>query len=412
MPKLFSRKIFDIIPPEKIEEKISPEIRIKEGIPFQPRPKKPLKIFFLLIIFLLILGGVFSYFAFQKAEIIIWPKTQEFSLEEKVIIDVEAKEVEFSTNTIPGDIIKEKQRTTQEFPSSGKGLREAKAEGIIRVYNNYHLSQPLVANTRFQPPLERILYFRTTRRITVPAKSYVDIEVVADKPGEEYNIGPSTFSVPGLAGLSQYYSVYGKSFEPMKGGFKGEAPEVTQQDLEKAENILEEKLLTSIKMSLEDKVAEDVIILEEASKKDFSAPTFSAKAGDEKTSFVAEEELSFIALTFKKSDLENLAKEYILSQISKDQKMDLKSLKISYSSETVSIDKGKMTLNLNFSAKVYFEILEDYIKEGLAGKLLPEARDSLTNDPRITKLEINLWPFWAKRIPQDTEKIKIEQRID
>ena len=412
MFKSSSRKIFDIIPPEKIERKISPKIRIGEKGLFQPRPRKSLKIFFGAIIFLLIFGGVFSYFTFQKAEIIIWPKTQEVSFEEKITVDSKIEEVEFSINTIPGDILREEQRTTQEFSSSGKSLREIKAEGIIRVYNNYHLTQILVANTRFQPPLERVLYFRTTRRITIPAKSYVDVEVIADKAGEEYNIGPSTFSVPGLAGLPQYTFVYGKSFESMKRGLKSEVPEVIQQDFEKAENVLKEKLLTAAKLSLKNKVSEEVIVLEKASKKDFLAPIFSAKAGEEKTSFVGEGELSFTALTFKKSDLEDFIKEYILSQISKDQKIHLESLKISYLPETVNIDQGKMILSLKFSAKIYFKILDYDLKKELTEKLLSKAKEFLTNDPRIAKLEISLWPFWIKKVPQDIEKIKIKQVID
>ncbi|OGZ17402.1 MAG: hypothetical protein A2Z78_00635 [Candidatus Nealsonbacteria bacterium RBG_13_36_15] len=408
MPNLYSQKIFDIIPPERI--KISPKMEIKKKESFQPRFGKFFKIFLGIII--LTFGGLFFYFVSQKTEIIIWPETQKVSFEEKITVDLETGEVKLATNTIPGNIIKEEQSVTQEFSSSGKGLKETKAEGTIRVYNNYHLNQTLVANTRFQPPSERVLYFRTTRQITVPAKSYIDVEVVADKPGEEYNIGPSTFSVPGLAGLPQYTFVYGKSSQSMGGGSKGDMPEVTQQDLEKAENALEEKLLTAVNNSLKDKISEDVIILEEATKKDFSESVFSAKAGEGKTSFSGEKRLSFTALFFKNSDLERFAKEYILSQISKDQEINLKSLKVNYSLGAADVESGKIILNLNCSADVYFKIEENDFKRELAGNLLPEAQNFLNNDPRINKFKLDLRPFWINRIPQNVERIKIKQEIN
>ena len=418
--KSFSRKIFDIIPPEKIKEKTYLEIGIKNEGFFQSRSGKSLKVIFGVIIFLLILGGIFSHFIFQKAEIRIWPKTQEVNFEEKVTVDSKIKEVEFSTNTIPGGIFLKEQKIHQEFFSSGKSLREKKAEGTIRVYNAYStFSQVLVTTTRFVSANGRL--FRSLERVIIPGGTYkggnlqpgfLDVNVRADQPGEEYNIDPSTFSIPGFAGTPRYTAFYGKSFEPMKGGYKGEVSEVTQQDLERAETTLKEKLLTAVKLSLENKISKRIIVLEEFSKKDFSTPIFSAKAGEEKTSFMGEGKLSFTALTFKKLDLEDFAKEYILSQISKYQKIYLESLRVSYSLETIDVNRGKMALAINFSAKIYFKILEDDFKKEIAGKLLSEAKDFLANDPRIAKLEIDFWPFWIKKIPKDVEKIIIRQEID
>lgn len=420
MFKPSSQKIFDIIPPEKMEGKAFSGKKTRDRKYLQPRPRKSLKIFFLAFIFFLVLGGIFSYFTLQKAEITIWPKTQEVNFEERVIINSETEEVEFLTNTIPGDIFKKEQTIVQEFFSSGKGLREIKAEGIIRVYNVYSTSpQVLVATTRFISANGEL--FRSLERVTIPGGIYKggklepgfrDIKIRADQPGEEYNIGPSTFSIPGFAGTVRYTAFYGKSFEPMERGFKGEVPEVTQKDLNKAENILREKLLTAVKISLENKVSEEIIILDEASTKDFSTPVFSANVGDEKTSFVGEGGLSFTALTFKQSDLENFTKEYILSQISKDQKIHLESLRINYFFQGFNTRQGQMTLRLNSSAKIYFGISDDYLKKELAGRLVPEAKEFLTNDPRITKSDINLWPFWTRRVPQDTHKIEIKQEID
>jgi hypothetical protein len=416
MPESSSQKIFDIVPPERIEKKIPFRKEVRKREPRQPRSKLPLKIFFIIIL-LLFFGIVTSHFIFQKAEIVIWPKTQTGSFEEKVTVDLKANQVNLSTNTIPGAILEGEERISQESLSSGRTIKETKAEGTIRVYNAYSTSaQVLVATTRFVSADGKL--FRSLERVVIPGGTYkggelqpgfIDIRVRADRPGEDYNIGPSTFSIPGFAGTARYTAFYGKSSDPMKGGFRGETLEITEKDLEKAENTLKDKLLEAVRISLKNRASEEIIILEEASEKEFSAFVFSAKAGEERDSFVGEGKLSFKALAFKRLDLENFAKDYIASQLAKDQKLDLKSLKIDYFSEGVNLEQGKMVLNLEISAKTYFEILEKDLKAELAGKSLSEAEKVLTKDPRITKAEISLWPFWLKKIPQAEKKIKIEQ---
>lgn len=420
MPKLSSQKVFDIIPPEKIGEKIQFKKEINRKRDFRSEPKRLFPKMFLTFILFLIMGGIYSYFAFQKAEIIIWPKTQQVKFEAKITVDSKIDKIDLTANILPGNILSGKQKAVKEFFASGKTVKEIKAEGVIRVYNAYSTSsQVLVATTRFVSADGKL--FRSVERVMIPGGTYqggklqpgsLDVRVRADQPGKDYNIGPSTFSIPGFAGTVRYTAFYGKSSDPMTGGFRGEAYQIIQQDIDKAENVLKENLLKAVETYLKSRVSEEIIILEKAMSKEFSIPVFSVKAGDEKESFVGEGQLSFISLTFKKSDSENFAKEYIASQTSKDQKLDSNSLKINYSIETIDIEKGKMILNLDISAKVYFEILEKDLTEEVAGKQLSEAEEFLTQDPRISKLEINLWPFWVKRVPQAGEKVRIEQRID
>lgn len=101
MPKIPSQKILDIIPPPKIEEKIQLKRERKPPQPYQRLSSKRI----LVIIFLLILGGLSFYFIFRKAEIIIWPVTQEENFKEKITVDLKADQVDLSTNTIPGNIL-------------------------------------------------------------------------------------------------------------------------------------------------------------------------------------------------------------------------------------------------------------------------------------------------------------------
>lgn len=101
-----------------------------------------------------------------------------------------------------------------------------KASGTITAFNEYGSeSQLLIASTRFLSSNGKI--FRTTKDIYIPGAniiddeiipSSIDVEVMADYWGSEYNIGPSDFTIPGFKGTVKYVSLYGKSDTAMSGG--------------------------------------------------------------------------------------------------------------------------------------------------------------------------------------------------
>lgn len=416
-----AKKIFDIsLPKEREEKKIKgfslkkkPEFKLS---PFKVRLKKSL----ILIPLVLIIAGILAYFTLSQAEIEIWPETEMATFETKLTVDEKVKNINLISNLIPGISFQEEKTFSQEFAATGKKLIEETAEGVIRVYNNYHSPQTLIKYTRFQPPLEKILYFCTKETVVVPAKSERDVKVFACKeggkylpaPGEEYNIKPSTFAVPGLAGSAQYTFVYGKSFQPMTGGLKKETSEVTQEDLQKAQDLLKEKATKEIEDILKTKIPPDFITLEGAVKTEILETFSLAQVGAELEKFTFQVKARAKIISFKKEDLENFSKEFIISKIPTDKKLNQKSLKINYLPETINLEAGEIALSLNLEAKIYSEIAETSLKQGLAGKSLAEAQLLLQNQPEIKLTKVKLWPFWVKKVPQELEKIKLKIHID
>lgn len=431
-----AQKIFDILPPKKrgkepsvigIEEKKIEEI--SKGEEIQPSIEKPKLEFYLLggknilifILFISILVGIIFHFALSKAEIGIWPEAEIKTLKTKVTVSKEAKEIDLSNNVIPGEMISAEKTVAEEFPSSGKEMVEKKAEGVIRIYNNYNLSQTLVQNTRFQPPLEEFQnplekgenpWFRTQEKIIVPSKGYKDVRVKAEAAGEKYNIGPATFSIPGLAGAPQYTFVYGKSFEAMTGGLKKEVSQVTESDLESARKTLEEKALKEITTDLKNKISSEFDFLEGAVQTKILESFSLILAGAESEKFNFRVKAKAETLTFKKEDLKKFVDEVFLSQISEDQKVYQPTLKIDYSPEKIQSEENKIILNLEISAKIYSEIDEDSLKKGLAGKSTKEAQLLLEDQPKIIKTQVKIFPFWLKNLPSNVEKIKIKLNLD
>jgi len=408
MPK----KVIDIFPP-------SPTRNLKEKIFSFPQKSKKFwsKKRTLPLLFLIILVSALSlvHFAFSKVTIDIWPETQILEFEEKISANIEKKDNNDSvlSKTIPAEIIDTGEIiASQSFPSSGRESKEGKAQGKITIYNNYRLSQYLVVNTRFQAPSDNVIYFRSAKAVTIPAKGTIEIDVIADRPGEEYNIEPATFSIPGLLGLPQYTSIYAKSFSKMEGGFKGEISKVEKEDLERAKNVLIEKLFSEARESLKIKGGTEYILLDDALEKEIVNTSSSPEAGAEAESFIFQAKVKMKALAFKKSDLEDFAKEFIKSKMGEGQKIKEDSVVIDYSPESVNLNIGKIDLKLRFSAKVYSDIDVDSLKKVVVNKSLTDAKSILEKQTQVKQVEINAWPFWVKNVPENGNRIDIKLTID
>jgi len=430
------KKIFDIFPPETSPATFRPEEFQAPKLPSRKhlRGKKSL----ILVVGILILTGIFAYFLLPRAQIEIWPETQTLNFKEKVEVSSQVIQPNpgfwLKRGAIPGKVFYNQKSSSQEFLSSGKLIKKEKAGGIIRVYNAYSTSSRVLIPSRFISA-DGKLFWSLKKEVIPGAKykegnlipGYADIEVQAAEVGEDYNIKPSTFALPALAGSPLYTTIYGKSFSPMTGGFKGEVSQVTQEDLERAENILATNLFEEGSKALENELqsnknSSDFILLDEAQSQEIVEGSSSANPGDEVEAFNFQVKVGSKALVFKKSDLEDFSKEFILSQVPQNdlepnifwlnKKIHNKSLKIDFRPESIDLKSEKIVLNLDITAKIYSDINEISLKKALFGKPLEETRILLEDQPQVAKVQVKFWPFWVKRITQNMGRIKIKLNVD
>ena len=112
---------------------------------------------------------------------------------------------------------------------------------------------------------------------TVTPGSIISV-VYADRPGAEYNIGPTQFTIPGFEGTPKFNDFYATSGKPMTGGIIGPAKVVTEKDFTKAQEELTAKVKDEILKSLKDRGGELKILDAIAIKLD--APEVNAKVGE------------------------------------------------------------------------------------------------------------------------------------
>ncbi len=402
MPK----KFFDILPP-KSEAKVKKERNV---LVYQEKKAKAINFKFWLILIILVSVGIFSYSHLPRAKVEIWPKVENINFKTEVKIAQTAKETE--QETLPGEFIEEEKESSMEFPSSGVIEKQDFAQGKIKVHNETKKSVTLIKNTHFLSDEGK--QFHSLKEITIPAEGYLDgVDVVADGAGEEYNIGPSKFSVPNLRKYSSdlFYNIWAESLEVMKGGFVGKSAKVTEGDLKNAENALLEKLLSSGKDSLKAKVGEDSILLDDLLKLEVIEKFPLTKAGQEIKSFVFKAKIKSTGFIFKKADLEKFAEDYIYSQIEAGKKIVDKSLNLNYSVKERDLEQGKIVLSLEISAQIFSDPDNQILIEKIKGKSAVEAEYFLEKEDEISKAKIELWPFWVKKVPQNNEKIEFKLEI-
>ena len=417
MPK----KIIDISPPlgAKPQQVKPPKIKVEKKR--EKRGKKPrLSIRWkILIIFLIIFGGIIFMTSQSRLALKIQPYLEALSFEETFEVRVEAESIGLAEKIIPGRFFEEDIEKWEQFKSSGVSQETGKAQGEIRVYNSHSPPTPITlrAGTRFLSS-DNGKIFRCPEKIYLPAAkisqgkvvpSSVEVNVEAQEVGEDYNIGPSKFSLPGLAGDPLYYTIYAESQSPMTGGFIKEVKIVSTQDIANAQDSLLRILFREAKDSLRNKIPEDFVLLERAISEEESDIDCLQKPGGEYAEFSCQGNIKIKGLGFKLSDLKALAREFVAKIISPSEKLVEGSLNFEYLGQNLVLEKGKMILDLKIEGATYKDILIETLREQVEGKSKEEIKEIILNNyPQIESTSIKFWPFWIKKAPKTSERIKIE----
>jgi hypothetical protein len=391
-----------------LEERVFSEVE-------KPAGSKWSKLFISFIIIALIVAGLVSYLVLPNAEISITPKTETIAFDLLVIGSKDISRIDETLNQIPLQEVEVTKTKSRVFATTGEKEINEKARGYITIYNEYSSSpQTLVATTRFESSDGKV--FRIPKSVTVPGAkieegkiiaSTLKVEAVADQPGEDYNIGPSNFTIPGFKGTPKFAGFYGKSTDSMTGGYVGKVKIVLAKDLEKAESTLVRELKKEVKQALEGQIPTDLRIIEDGLKEEIVKISSNFEEGDKTDKFTLEVEASMRALLFKEEDLKNLVDLNLISRVSENKSPLKETQKITWDKPVIDWSKGEVSFSLNIEEDVAWQIDIQSLKENLAGQSEVEVRKYLADQPEIEKAKVSFWPFWVKKMPSQEKKIKV-----
>ena len=360
-------------------------------------------IIFVILAILLVLGV--TYLALSKVTITLTPSDEQIAHNFTLTIATSATSTEL---TMPGKILSDTIETSQEFfVEEGKTV-DAQAEGSITIFNNRDQSQTLVATTRFLTP-DNIL-FRLKDRVTVPARSQIQAKVSADQIGASGNVGPTTFTIPGLSESLQKL-VYAESTSAMLGGTR-QIGVLTTQDIERAEAEL-------IKNNSSQKMTEFISQLEDESLTlidtliTTSDLSYNKELGEEVDSFDLSVKLNIAAVFAQREQILELAKNKLEeSQGPKGEFINVDPSSLKYELIQIDSDKSEAQVKVEISGLTTFDPDKDiFDKNLLVGFTEDDLKLYFSQFESIESIQVEFSPFWVKKVPilKDHIYIQIEE---
>jgi len=426
-----ARKIYDIKPPKvtkKAEKDVKDFLKIqtssgsRRGAVSRQEPQRkkqsirqPIAIGVVVVV-LFVCGYLF--FKLPKADITIWPKVEVLSFNQTITADKSTDAINLENSAIPAKYFEVTKTNSEDFPATGNASNEGRATGSIVVYNKSDPVKPLTfkEGTHFMSDSGKI--FITYQKVVVPAgkksgskitPGSVQINVEAVEGGNDYNIPPSNFSIPGLKGTSYYYTVYATSSADMSGGYAGKVKKITADDIQTAKDTLSQKTKSDVVADLRNEIPDDYIVLDSAVFSEIISASTEAKVGTVVDNFNYQVVAKSSTLAFKKADIDEFAKKYIISQMPEGRTL-VKNPEITYSTGLVDVSEGRATLNLDFSSGTYQSIDKNSTGLSLLGKNISQIEQTINSSmgENVSKVDVKFWPFWVKAAPKSQKAVNIE----
>lgn len=374
------------------------------------------------IILVIFLSGVVFYFSFSKLTVSLSLKGE--TLNNNLLLKVAGQPAAASSsaaglssiatsapllddsldprNEVSGQIRVIKSSVSQDYPATGETYIGDEIVGRVRIINNYSRSQALVATTRLLTPDNKL--FRIKEAVTVPAGGEVEVEIYADSPSASLAIGPTNFTIPGLwVGLQD--QIYAKNNEAFVYTTKVRK-HVNASDLELAARDINERLMQAVRTEAERELGDSWLY------QAIESPLVSidAKIGDQVEKFSAKAEASFVAVSFNKEQIAQLAQAKLNLLIPAEKELaEFRPENISYSLENYDAENNLATIKAGFSAAMILKQDARFIdSRQLVNLTADQIGTYLRDKPEIKEYELHFSPSFIKKAPGLADRIKIE----
>ena len=398
------RTLNDIIPPSRRKETGSltnSSGREPLNLSADKPPKFPYMTLGIVALVVAVSIGALFYFSAAKVEVI--PATVSAAVQSSFTANK-------SSGSLPFEIITAQKIASQGVKSSGSKTVNSSASGTITVYNMQAKAQKLIASTRFATSAG--LIFRIRSAITIPGGTAakpgsVTAKVYADKTGSSYNVGPTSFSIPGFAGTPQETMVYARSTSAMAGGASGSVPIVDSAIEEQARSALKAALAPDLLESIKTQIPSGYVLVPGAITTTYESMDSSPSSA---TGMVEiKEQGTITAIIFPNSEFAKGIAYSVAGLGYQGEPLMLSSADnlLLASSNIPDANDETFSFTLAGTAELIYTVDKNRISAAVAGKTRSAAEVALTNYPEVKRAAIILRPFWRKTFPQDPSSISV-----
>jgi hypothetical protein len=320
----------------------------------------------------------------------------------------------FSQGVVSSIAQEEKKDVSVEFTATGQKDVGQKATGTMQLTRTSVSSNPITvpAGTSFSASG---LTFVSTESATLDGTTIgpggivqdsATVGVVATSAGDQYNLSSRSYQ-SSVGGFSSQGSA-------MTGGTSKIAKVVSADDIERAQGQLIGQSTDQEKAALKKKFTNGEIVIDSSFTVDrggaVSSPAVDQEAADGKAKLTIPTTFTIQAVT--KSGLDTYLKASIESNIDKQTQKIYSTGADKATLSNFRKEGDKMIATVNATGRVGPQIKDDEVKEEVKGKIYGEVQQTLEAQNGITAVDVQFSYFWVRTVPNDTNKIQIEFKVE
>lgn len=359
---------------------------------------------------LLVLSTIFA-----RVTLTVHPLTQDHQIREtRVILDANISQLDTAKSAVPAEFLEFQGSSSQEFTATGKTEKSLKSRGRARIYNNFSASdQRIVATTRFLTPSGAL--FRLVEAVIIPGAKmengklvpqFIEVELVADKPGTEYNMtGEIMLKIPGFQGTPKYEGFYAKAMNGFSGGVSGPSPVASADDIRKAQEKATKRVFDELKEDITKKIPPHLTVAEglrEIQIVRIDAPREN-EAGER---FTIRAHARARVAVFREEDM-RVFLEAILFSNDTSHAFIPKSGDLRYRLVTLDPAAKRAEAFISGSIRAKRVFSESDVKQAIQGQKEKELPVLLQSRNEFDSFKVEFFPPWLFRVPHNPHKITV-----
>ena len=358
---------------------------------------------------------------YPKVNVTIHPQEKTLNKEIRLVAKEGVGSVNAADSEVPGEYVEFTIEKAISFDATGETFEsdDGKARGKVTIYNRFSSSpQGLVATTRVLSKEGKL--FHLVEGVTVPGMDgenpgTIEVDVIANEPGADYNIPASTFTIEGFKGKPKYEKFEVKSFEPMKDGGQPDPnkkrPMVSAADVDNARKKTIDALEESLESEIASKIEPSKKILIDSIEKEIVSASSSHKEGAVASTFKYTVSQKIKAIAFNLDQVNQISRSELEKELESGYEMEGEN-QVTFKKGVMDLDKKTVTMQIESQAISWPSLDTENIVQGLVGKSEEEIKAFLSNYPEIEKVEITIKPSWLTSAPISKEKVTVMEIKD
>jgi len=369
---------------------------------------------------LLAVGLIFGAFYYLvSAKVTLYANASQVNTKFAFTADPTAKRSDIASSVLAAERLSLNKAVTASVEATGTKDLGTKASGTITVSNSYDSNDhPLVSGTRFVA--SNGLVFRSTEDVVVPGGKLkggkvdpgeASVPVQADQNGDQYNLGPGKYTIPGLP-ADQQEGIYGQG-QQMKNGTTKTAKVITQNDIAKAQTAALASDKPASAKELAAKAKDSQTVIEASLQQNATSSDTSPAVNSEAQTATLTLQVTYSQLAISKSELSKLARAVEGKQLGDQSQIyddGSSKLAMTAASKPGSPDSAQK-FDAAATAFAGTKIDTVALTEQLKGKKYGEALDMASKLPGVDRAEISIKPSWYTRLPGISSHIEISIKV-